>query len=154
MHVEDDDEGHETDGGPATAATPGPGSAAATPGAPTPAADHESDDNKIGEEDLEDDEDMTPVTAAPGSVLAPEALDDMALDTGAGLGGGDLPAEIMAKAKAGQEEGAKDTQTGTLDIEQMMKQRQTHESCGFDQCCSGCCIRMASGGRPFIAMCI
>lgn len=127
--AEDEDEGHETDGGPATAATPGPSSAAPTPGAPTPAAGQESDDNKIGEEDLEDDEDMTPASATPGSVLAAPILEEMAANTGLGMGGGDLPAEMMTKAKAAQDEGAKETQMSTQDVEKMMQERQAIESC-------------------------
>ena len=112
MCVEDDDEGHETDGGPATAATP----AAPTPGAQTPAADQESDDNKIGEEDLEDEEDITPVTATPGSVLAPQALEEMAAIAGMEMGGGALPDEMMTKSKGAQDDAAKDTQMSTQDI--------------------------------------
>jgi hypothetical protein len=126
FRAEDDDEGHETDGGPATAATPGPGSAAPTPGAPTPAADQESDDNKIGEEDLEDEEDA-PASSTPGSVLAAPILEELATATGFG-GRASMPDELMTK-KAGQDEGAKDAQISTQDIERMMQERQAIESC-------------------------
>lgn len=54
----------------------------------------------------------------------------MAITAGLGLGGGDLPAEMMAKAKAGQDEGAKETQVSTADVERMMQERQAVESCG------------------------
>lgn len=113
----------ETDNEPMTAQTPAPSSTAPTPAAPTPAEQHESDDNKIGEEDLDDDDDMaTPVAplGTPGSVLAVPVHDDTERSSAAAVGtgaGGDLPAEMMTKKQ--------DTEQA---IEQMMANRQGAES--------------------------
>jgi hypothetical protein len=126
LHAEDEGQ-EETDNEPMTApmTTPAPSSTAPTPAAPTPAEQHESDDNKIGEEDLEDDDDMsTPVAPAlgtPGSVLAVPVHDATERETTPGDGtgaGGDLPAEMMSKKQ--------DTEQA---IEQMMANRQGAESC-------------------------